>query len=230
MSDMVLLDLDRIVDPVRAQWIQLALATPVVLWGGWPFFWGAVHSLRTRNLMMFTRCGLGLAIAYLFSIVATLTPHLFPPAFRDHSGRVGVYFEAAAVITTLVLLGQLLELKARGSTSSALRALLELAPPTAMKIVAPGQEREVSLEQLSEGERLRVRPGDKVPVEGIVEEGSSNIDESMVRGEPLQVAKTIGARVTGGTVNQNGDVVLGSPGGGKQPQTSTTAHLVGGGR
>src|SRR3546814_80932 len=125
MSDMVLLDLDRIVDPVRAQWIQLALATPVVLWGGWPFFVRAWQSLRTRNLNMFTLIGLGIAIAYLFSIVATLTPHLFPPAFRDHSGRVGVYFEAAAVITTLVLLGQLLELKARGSTSSALRALLE---------------------------------------------------------------------------------------------------------
>ncbi|HEY9578467.1 MAG TPA: heavy metal translocating P-type ATPase [Rhizorhapis sp.] len=226
MSDMVLLDLDRIVDPVRAQWIQLALATPVVLWGGWPFFVRAWQSLRTRNLNMFTLIGLGIAIAYLFSIVATLTPHLFPPAFRDHSGRVGVYFEAAAVITTLVLLGQLLELKARGSTSSALRALLELAPPTAMKIVAPGQEREVSLDQLSEGDRLRVRPGDKVPVDGIVEEGSSNIDESMVSGEPLPVAKTIGDRVIGGTVNQTGGFVMRATGVGKDTLLSKIVQMV----
>ncbi|MDT0576603.1 heavy metal translocating P-type ATPase [Croceicoccus sp. F390] len=226
MSDMVSLDLDRIVDPAWAQWLQLALATPVVLWSGWPFFVRAWQSLKTRNLNMFTLIGLGVAIAYLFSIVATLAPHLFPPAFRDHSGRVGVYFEAAAVITTLVLLGQVLELKARGSTSSALRALLELAPPTALKIFAVGDEREVALDQLHEGDRLRVRPGDKVPVDGLVEEGSSNIDESMISGEPLPVVKGAGDRVIGGTVNQTGGFVMRATGVGKDTMLAKIVQMV----
>src|SRR5690606_15332563 len=202
------LGFDRLIEPAWVQWLQLALASPVVLWGGSPFFVRAVQSLRTRNLNMFTLIGFGVAIAYGFSLVATFAPGLFPAAFRDHSGNVGVYYEAAAVITTLVLLGQLLELRARGSTSSALRALLELAPPSAVKIFAAGDEREVPLDQLAEGDRLRVRPGDKVPVDGEIEEGSSAIDESMISGEPLPVAKRAGDKVIGGTVNQTGGFVM----------------------
>ena len=226
MSDMVSLDLDRIVDPAWAQWIQLALATPVVLWGGWPFLVRGWQSLRTRNLNMFTLIGFGVSVAYLFSIVATLAPDLFPPAFRDHSGRVGVYFEAAAVITTLVLLGQVLELRARGSTSSALRALLGLAPPSALKIFARGEEREVSLDELAEGDRLRVRPGDKVPVDGVIEEGASNIDESMISGEPLPVAKRTGDTVIGGTVNQTGGFVMTATGIGKDTMLAKIVQMV----
>ncbi|GGC30752.1 copper-translocating P-type ATPase [Novosphingobium marinum] len=197
-----------VIDPAWAQWLQLVLASPVVLWGGWPFFTRAVQSVRTMNLNMFTLIGFGVAIAYFFSVVATLAPDIFPDAFRDDAGRVGVYFEAAAVITTLVLLGQVLELKARGSTSSALRALLELAPPKAMKIFARGDEREVPLDELSSGDLLRVRPGDKVPVDGSVEEGSSTVDESMISGEPIPVKKNAGDTVIGGTVNQTGSFTM----------------------
>jgi Cu+-exporting ATPase len=198
----------RLIPPALAQGLQLVLATPVVIWGGWPFFERAWRSLTTRHLNMFTLIGFGVAIAYAFSLVATVAPGLFPTAFRDHSGKVGVYYEAAAVITTLVLLGQVLELKARGSTSSALRALLELAPPTAVKIYATGDEREVPLDHVSEGDRLRVRPGDKVPVDGEILEGASHIDESMISGEPLPLAKRAGDRVIGGTVNQAGGFVM----------------------
>ena len=175
---------------------------------------------------MFTLIGFGVAIAYLFSVVATVAPDLFPAAFRDHSGRVGVYFEAAAVITTLVLLGQVLELKARGSTSSALRALLELAPPSAVKIFGSGDEREVPLDQLATGDRLRVRPGDKVPVDGEIEEGSSAIDESMISGEPLPVAKQAGDIVIGGTVNQTGGFVMRATGVGKDTMLSKIVQMV----
>ena len=226
MSDMVGASFDRLIEPSWVQWLQLALATPVVLWGGWPFFARAVQSLRTRNLNMFTLIGFGVAIAYVFSVVATLTPNLFPPAFRDQSGRVGVYFEVAAVITTLVLLGQVLELRARGSTSSALRALLELAPPTAVKIFGRGDEREVALDQLAEGDRVRVRPGDKVPVDGEIEEGSSAIDESMISGEPLPVAKQAGDRVIGGTVNQTGGFVMRATGVGKDTMLAKIVQMV----
>ena len=199
---------DSLIEPAWAQWIQLLLATPVVLWGGWPFFVRAIQSVRTMNLNMFTLIGFGVAIAYFFSVVATLIPGIFPDAFRDEGGRVAVYFEAAAVITTLVLLGQVLELKARGSTSSALRALLELAPPTAMKIFGRGDEREVPLDQLSSNDLLRVRPGDKVPVDGTIEDGSSAVDESMISGEPLPVRKGAGDTVIGGTVNQTGSFTM----------------------
>ncbi|MAG40527.1 MAG: copper-transporting ATPase, partial [Erythrobacteraceae bacterium] len=199
---------DQLIEPASAQWLQLLLATPVVLWGGWPFFTRALQSVRTMNLNMFTLIGFGVAIAYLFSLVATLAPDIFPEAFRDHAGRVGVYYEAAAVITTLVLLGQVLELKARGSTSSALRALLELAPPTAMKIFGRGDEREVPLDELTSGDLLRVRPGDKVPVDGTLEDGSSAIDESMISGEPIPVKKSAGDQVIGGTVNQTGSFTM----------------------
>jgi Cu+-exporting ATPase len=217
---------DRLVPPAWGQWVQLALASPVVLWGGWPFMERAWLSLRTRNLNMFTLIGLGVAVAYVFSAVATIAPELFPPAFRDHSGRVGVYFEAAAVITTLVLLGQVLELKARGSTSSALRALLELAPPTALKIFGQGDESEVSLEELATGDLLRVRPGDKVPVDGLVEDGSSNVDESMISGEPLPVAKGLGDRVIGGTINQTGGFIMRATGVGTDTMLAKIVQMV----
>ncbi len=202
------LGLSRLVPMEWGQWLQLALATPVVLWGAWPFFVRAVQSLKGWHPNMFTLIGLGVAIAYGFSVVATLAPGLFPAAFHDHHGRVAVYFEASAVITTLVLLGQVLELKARGQTSSALRALLELAPPVAIRIGADGQEEEIALDTVRRGDRLRVRPGAKVPVDGTVESGSSHVDESMVTGEPLPAAKAAGDRVTGGTVNQTGGFVM----------------------
>ncbi len=227
MSDMIpWLSFDQLIEPARAQWAQFVLATPVVLWGGWPFFVRAWESLKTRNLNMFTLIGIGVGIAYLFSLVATAMPELFPPAFRDHSGRVGVYYEAAAVITALVLLGQVLELKARGSTSSALRALLELAPPSAVKIFGSGDEREVPLDELESGDRLRVRPGDKVPVDGEIEEGSSAIDESMVSGEPLPVKKGAGDTVIGGTVNQTGGFIMRATNVGKDTMLSKIVQMV----
>ena len=191
-----------------SQWLQLLLATPVVLWGGWPFFVRGLQSLRGWNLNMFTLIGLGVAVAYAFSVVATAVPEVFPAAFHDMHGNVAVYFEAAAVITTLVLLGQVLELRARGQTSGALRALLELAPPVALRIASDGSETEISLDVVKEGDRLRVRPGDKVPVDGTILSGKSNVDESMVTGEPIPVAKTEGDPVTGGTVNQTGSFVM----------------------
>ena len=202
-------------DPVRtfigpgaATWIALVLATPVVLWGGWPFFVRAWYSVVNRNLNMFTLIGLGVAVAYIFSLIATLFPQIFPHAFRDHMGNVPVYFEAAAVITTLVLLGQVLELKARSSTSAAIRALLGLAPKTARRIEPDESERDVPLDQVMKGDRLRVRPGEKIPVDGIVIEGTSAIDESMVTGEPIPVEKNKGDRVIGATVNGNGSIII----------------------
>ncbi|MDF1586235.1 copper-transporting P-type ATPase [Marinimicrococcus flavescens] len=198
----------RLVAPAPAQWLQLALASPVVLWGGWPFFVRAARSLRSMNLNMFTLIGLGVGVAWLFSLVATLAPDIFPPSFRDKEGRVAVYFEAAAVITALVLLGQVLELRARQRTSGAIRALLELTPPTARRLAGDGSEQDVAVADLREGDRLRVRPGEKVPVDGAVLEGRSTIDEAMITGEPLPVAKGPGDTVTGGTVNQTGGFVM----------------------
>ncbi len=191
-----------------AQVLQLALATPVVLWGGWPFFVRGVQSVRTWNLNMFTLIGLGVSVAFGYSLVATIAPGIFPEAFRGADGHVAVYFEAAAVITTLVLLGQVLELKARSQTSGAIRALLELAPPTARRIADDGSEKEVSLDDVSEGDRLRVRPGEKVPVDGEVQDGSSRIDESMISGEPIPVEKEPGDAVIGGTVNGTGSFIM----------------------
>ncbi|NNC72826.1 MAG: heavy metal translocating P-type ATPase [Sphingomonadaceae bacterium] len=199
---------EGLVAPDIAQWIEFALASPVVLWGAWPFFVRGVKSVRTMNLNMFTLIGFGVAVAYAFSVVATISPHIFPDAFHDANGRVGVYFEAAAVITTLVLLGQVLELKARGQTSSALKALLELAPPVATRIAEDGTEAEVSLDEVQTGDRLRVRPGDKIPVDGVVLKGASTVDEAMVTGEPIPVRKEEGDDVTGGTVNQTGGFVM----------------------
>ncbi|MEH6701821.1 heavy metal translocating P-type ATPase [Parasphingorhabdus sp.] len=195
-------------DPGTANWIQLLLATPVVFWGAWPFFVRGVQSLKTMNLNMFTLIALGVAVAYGFSLVATFFPGLFPDAFRGHHGTVVVYYEAAAVITTLVLLGQVLELKARGQTSSALRALLELTPPVATRINGDGSEEEIALDLVQSGDKLRVRPGEKIPVDGIIAKGSSTIDQAMITGEPIPVKKAEGDDVTGGTVNQTGSFVM----------------------
>ena len=195
-------------DPGTATWIQLLLASPVVLWGAWPFFVRAVQSLRTMNLNMFTLIGLGVVVAYGFSLIATFFPGAFPAAFRGHDGNVAVYYEAAAVITTLVLLGQVLELKARGQTSSALRALLELAPPVATRLNPDGSEEEIALDRVQSGDKLRVRPGEKIPVDGTIAKGSSTIDQAMITGEPIPVQKSEGDAVTGGTVNQTGSFVM----------------------
>ncbi|MDY7092803.1 MAG: heavy metal translocating P-type ATPase [Acidobacteriota bacterium] len=189
-------------------WLQLALATPVVLWGGWPFFQRAWASVVHRSPNMFTLIGLGTGAAYLYSLLAALAPDLFPEAAREASGEVAVYFEAAAVIITLVLLGQVLELKARGQTSRALQELLELAPDTARRLEEDGSERDVPLEEVREGDRLRVRPGEKVPVDGEVLEGRSTVDESMITGEPMPVSKEAGDEVTGGTLNGTGSLVV----------------------
>ncbi|MGD2115418.1 MAG: HAD-IC family P-type ATPase, partial [Acidobacteriota bacterium] len=189
-------------------WIELILATPVVLWGAWPFFVRGWQSIVRRRLNMFTLIGLGVAVAYGYSLVAQLFPGLFPDSFRGESGEVGVYFEAAAVITTLVLLGQVMELRARSRTGAAIRALLDLAPKTARKIFDDGSERDVPLETVQVGDRLRVRPGEKVPVDGSVVEGTSSVDESMVSGEPIPVEKTAGDPVVGATVNGTGSLVI----------------------
>jgi len=202
-------------DPVRTlvaprslAWISLALASPVVLWGGWPFFVRGWQSILNRSLNMFTLIGLGIAVAYVYSVIAALVPQIFPASFRDAMGNVPVYFEAAAVITTLVLLGQVLELKARSATSAAIKTLLGLAPKTARRIAEDGSEHDVPLDQVKQGDRLRVRPGEKIPVDGVVTEGASTVDESMVTGEPIPVEKKAGDRVVGATVNGTGSFVM----------------------
>src|SRR5262245_3424068 len=180
-------------------WIQLALSTPVVMWGGWPFFQRGWASIVHRSLNMFTLIAIGTGTAYCYSLVAVLFPGLFPAAFRGHGGEIDLYFEAAAVITTLVLLGQVLELRARSETSSAIKALLGLAPKTALRLRTNGTEEIVPVDQLQPGDRLRVRPGETIPVDGVVVEGRSSIDESMITGEPIPVEKINGSPVTGGT-------------------------------
>ena len=189
-------------------WAQLALTTPVVLWGGWPFFVRGWASLRSRHLNMFTLIALGTGAAFLYSLIGALLPGSFPESFRGPSGEIAVYFEAAAVITTLVLLGQVLELRARHRTGTAIRILLGLAPKTARLLASDGTERDVALEQIRVGDRLRVRPGERVPTDGSVVEGSSSVDESMLTGEPLPVAKREGDGVTGATVNGSGSLVI----------------------
>lgn len=190
------------------QWLQCLLATPVVIWAGWPFFLRAVQSLKTGNLNMFTLIGLGVSVAYSYSLVALILPGLFPPAMRHADGTVAVYFEAAAVITVLVLLGQVLELRARSRTNTAIRLLLELAPNTARIRHDDGSEEDVPLEQVKAGDILRVRPGDKVPVDGVVTDGSSRVDESMVTGEPVPVSKQPGDKLIGATVNDTGSLLM----------------------
>ena len=189
-------------------WLQFALATPVVLWAGLPFFQRGWQSVKRRSLNMFTLIAMGVGVAYIYSVVATVAPGIFPDSFRRHGGSVAVYYEAAAVIVTLVLLGQVLELRARNATSGAIRALLELAPPTARRIAEDGSEQEVDLAHVKAGDRLRVRPGEKVPVDGEVVEGHGTVDESMVTGEPVPVEKSAGDRVTGGTVNGTGSLIM----------------------
>ena len=188
-------------------WIAFVLATPVVLWGGWPFFVRGWQSLVTQNLNMFTLIAMGTGVAYVYSVVATLAPQLFPQAFRDMHGAVAVYFEAAAVIIVLVLLGQVLELRAREKTSGAIRALLGLAPKTARRVAKNGDE-DVAIDAIAVGDLLRVRPGEKIPIDGVVTEGSSLVDESLVTGESMPVAKTSGEQLIGGTVNQSGGLLM----------------------
>jgi Cu+-exporting ATPase len=195
--------------PSRASaWLELVLATPVVLWAGWPFFERMWTSLRTRRLNMFTLIGLGTGVAWIYSVAAVLVPGLFPASARGHEGRVALYFESAAVIVALVLVGQVLELRARARTGGAIRALLGLAPKAARRIGSDGREVDVALDMVVPGDLLRVRPGERVPVDGVVVEGTSSLDESMITGEPVPVEKAAGARVTGGTLNGTGGFVL----------------------
>ena len=207
-------------------WVQLALASPVVLWGGWPFFERFWASLKTRNLNMFTLIGLGVGVAFGYSLVATLAPQIFPESLRTMGGAVPVYFEAAAVITTLVLLGQVLELRARSATGKAIRALLGLAPKTARRIGEDGQEEDIPLDHVHVGYLLRIRPGEKVPVDGVVVEGHSSVDESMITGEPVPVEKLPGAKVTGATVNGTGGLVMRAERVGRDTMLSQIVRMV----
>jgi len=221
-----LMGLGHTIGQQTSNWIQMLLATPVVLWAGWPFFVRAWQSLVTRNLNMFTLIAMGIGVAWVYSMVATLAPDVFPAAFRGHDGSVAVYFEAASVITVLVLLGQVLELRARETTSGAIRALLDLAPKTARKIMPDGTEQEVQLDTVQVGDRLRVRPGEKVPVDGAVREGRSAVDESMVTGESMPVTKGVGAKVIGGTINQSGGLVIEAEKVGRDTMLSQIVQLV----
>ena len=209
-----------------SNWIQLVLATPVVLWAGWPFFVRGWQSLVTRNLNMFTLIAMGTGVAWLYSIVATVAPGAFPTAFRSPEGAVAIYFEAAAVITVLVLLGQVLELRAREQTSGAIRALLDLAPKTARKIEADGNDKEVPLDTVVVGDRLRVRPGEKVPVDGVLLDGRSSLDESMVTGESMPVTKAAGSKVIAGTLNQTGGFVMRADKVGRDTMLSQIVQMV----
>ncbi len=200
--------LERLASPRLLNWMELILATPVVLWAGWPFFVRGVQSVINKSLNMFTLIGLGVSVAYVYSLVAALVPEIFPAAMRGPDGSVGVYFEAAAVIVTLILLGQVMELRARSQTGQAIKALLGLAPKTARKIHDDGTELDIPLEHVKPGDRLRVRPGEKIPVDGVVLEGTSTVDESMISGEPLPVAKGPGDQIIGATVNGNGTLVM----------------------
>ena len=196
------------VDPTLSNWIQFASATPVVLWAGWPFFVRGWQSLLTRHLNMFTLIAMGTGVAYAYSVIGTIAPGIFPATFRGHGGAVAVYFEAAAVITVLVLLGQVLELRAREATSGAIKALLQLAPKTARRIGNDGADHEVEIDTLAVGDRLRVRPGEKVPVDGVILEGRSSLDESLVTGESMPVTKETGSKVIAGTLNQSGGFIM----------------------
>jgi P-type Cu+ transporter len=200
--------LHRVLAAPAIAWVEFALATPVVLWGAWPFFGRAWQSVVNRSLNMFTLLGLGIGVTYIYSVVALFAPSSFPASFRGEGGVVAVYFEAAAVIVALVLLGQMLELGARSETNAAIRALLDLAPKTARRVRHDGADEDVAIDAVDVGDRLRVRPGEKVPIDGIVTEGSSSVDESMVTGESMPVVKQPGSRVIGGTINGTGSVVI----------------------
>lgn len=219
--------LEHLASPTTIRWVELALATPIVLWGGWPFFVRAWQSLVFRSLNMFTLIGLGVSVAFVYSLVATLFPGVFPASFRGVEGLVAVYFEAAAAIVTLVLLGQILELRARSRTGSAIRALLGLTPKQARRVTADGREQDVPLEQVQVGDLLRVRPGEKIPVDGIVTEGTSAVDESMVTGEPMPVEKHPGERVIGATMNTAGSFVMRAERVGAETLLSQIVRMVG---
>lgn len=221
-----LLSLDHLVAPQVSNWVQLLLASPVVCWAGWPFFVRGWRSLVQRSLNMFTLIAIGTGVAWSYSIIATLSPGSFPTAFRQPDGSVAVYFEAAAVIVVLVLLGQVLELRAREKTSGAIRALLDLAPATARRLDGHGGEADVALDQVSVGDRLRVRPGDKVPLDGEVLEGRSNVDESMISGEPLAVSKQVGDTVVGGSINGQGSFVMRADKVGRDTMLSRIVQMV----
>lgn len=214
------------IDPALSNWIQLVFATPVVLWAGWPFFVRGWQSLLTRNLNMFTLIAMGTGVAYVYSIIGTVAPQFFPVTFRGHGGAVAVYFEAAAVITVLVLLGQVLELRARDATSGAIKALLQLAPKTARRVEPDGSEHEVEIDALNAGEHLRVRPGEKVPVDGTIIEGRSSLDESLVTGESMPVTKESGAKVIAGTLNQSGSFVMRADKVGRETLLSQIVQMV----
>src|SRR6516225_4215295 len=219
--------LDALIAPRRAVWIQLILATPAVLWGGWPFFRRGWASLVNRRLNMFTLIALGTGVAYFYSLVAALAPGIFPQSFRTPDGEVALYFEAAAVVVTLVLLGQVLELRARSQTNSAIRALLDLAPKHARLVRDDGSEADLALEAVVPGNRLRVRPGEKVPVDGVVLEGHSAVDESMITGEAIPAERAPGDRVTGATVNATGSFVMRAERVGSDTLLAQIVHMVG---
>jgi Cu+-exporting ATPase len=221
-----LFDIGHLVPAQTSNWIQMGLGTPVVLWSGWPFFERAWTSLKNRSLNMFTLIALGTGAAWVYSMVGTLAPALFPAQLRGHQGAVAVYFEAAAVITVLVLLGQVLELRAREKTSGAIKALLALAPKTAVRVAADGSDQTVVIESLQVGELLRVRPGEKVPVDGELTEGKGTVDESMVTGEPMPVAKVPGDKVTAGTMNQTGGFIMRAEKVGANTLLSQIVHMV----
>jgi P-type Cu+ transporter len=221
-----LTNLQMLLGQTWSNWLQFVFATPVVLWGGWPFFVRGWQSVLTRNLNMFTLIAMGIGVAWLYSVVAILLPGLFPPAFRSPDGAVAVYFEAAAVITVLVLLGQVLELRAREQTSGAIRALLDLAPKTARRLNADGTEKEVSLDVIVVGDRLRVRPGEKIPVDGELIEGRSAVDESMVTGESMPVTKEASSKVIAGTLNSTGGFVMRAEKVGRDTMLSRIVQMV----
>src|SRR5437660_6169518 len=208
MTDMLPgMRVERVLRGAWLPWIQLLLATPVVLWGGWPFFQRGWASIVNRSTNMFTLIAMGTGVAYLYSLIATLAPGIFPASFREMSDRPAVYFEAAAAIVTLVLLGQVLELRARSRTGAAIRALMNLAPKTA-RVLRNGKEEDTALDQVQVGDRLRVRPGEKIPVDGVVLEGHSSVDESMITGESVPVEKAAADRVIGATVNSSGSFIM----------------------
>jgi Cu+-exporting ATPase len=219
-------DVGHLVGAQTSNWVQLVLGTPVVLWAGWPFFVRGLQSLVNRSLNMFTLIALGTGAAWLYSMVGTLAPALFPAELRGHDGAVAIYFEAAAVITVLVLLGQVLELRAREKTSGAIKALLDLAPKTAVRVRDDGSDETVQIETIQVGERLRVRPGEKVPVDGELVDGKGTVDESMVTGEPMPVQKSAGAKVTAGTINQTGGFVMRAEKIGADTLLSQIVHMV----
>ena len=221
-----LLGLGHLLSRAAMNWVQFALATPVVLWAAWPFFARGWASLQSRNLNMFTLIAMGIGVAFAYSVVAVLAPGVFPPTFRDASGAAPVYFEAAAVIATLVLLGQVLELRARENTSGAIRALLDLAPKTARRVRADGTDEDVPVEHLGVGDRVRVRPGEKIPVDGELIEGRAAVDESLVTGESMPVTKDVGAKLVAGSLNTTGSFVMRAEKVGADTLLSQIVHLV----